>query len=98
MRSEKRSSAGSLHSTFRTAERLAEKSGATGVGCHPRPDLPRRIMPDVLGVPAFQVGHPVSVRILVESDDASGHGLTSTVIGSHDSSGFPFCAKSTVAG
>jgi len=55
-------------------------------------------MPDVLGVPAFQVGHPVSVRILVESDDASGHGLTSTVIGSHDSSGFPFCAKSTVAG
>ena len=39
----------------------------------PGPHLPGRIVPDVLGVPTFQGGHPVSLVVLVEGNHAPLH-------------------------
>jgi hypothetical protein len=38
---------------------------------HPGALDPRRVVPDVLGMAAFQVGHPVSLFILVQGDDGT---------------------------
>jgi hypothetical protein len=38
---------------------------------HPGPLDPRRVVADVLRMTAFQVGHPVSLFILVEGDDCT---------------------------
>jgi hypothetical protein len=38
---------------------------------HPRTQLPRRIVPHVLAVPALQIRNPVPFIVLVESDDAA---------------------------
>ena len=35
----------------------------------PDPDLPRWIVPDMLGMPALELGHPVAVLVLMVSDD-----------------------------
>ncbi len=39
----------------------------------PRPDLPRGVVPSVLGVPAFEVRHPVTFVVLVKPNDAPSH-------------------------
>lgn len=44
---------------------------------HPGPLDPRRVMPDVLRMTACQVGHPVSLVILVEGDDGTIQTATS---------------------
>src|SRR5690242_9456815 len=36
---------------------------------HPRAYLPRRIVPHVLRVPALELGHPVTVLVLMITDD-----------------------------
>lgn len=40
---------------------------------HPGSHLPRRIMPDVLGVTALQLRHPMLFRVLVKSGDVAVH-------------------------
>ena len=35
----------------------------------PHADLPRRIVPDMLRVPALELGHPVALLVLVVTDD-----------------------------
>ena len=39
----------------------------------PDADLPRRIVPDVLRVPAFELGHPVAFLVLMVADDRPTH-------------------------
>jgi len=46
---------------------------APGLGHHPLAHLPRRIMPNVLGVAALEVSHPVSFVVAVEIDNAASH-------------------------
>jgi hypothetical protein len=36
-------------------------------------------MPDVLRVAAFELGHPLAVRILVKADDATPHQAPSLI-------------------
>lgn len=38
---------------------------------HPWPDLPRRIVSDVLGVPAVEIGDPVILIVLMEANDST---------------------------
>jgi hypothetical protein len=38
---------------------------------HPSPLDPRRVMPDMLGMAALQVGHPVSLFVLVQGHDGT---------------------------
>ena len=42
-------------------------------GNDPRAALPRRVIPDVLVVPALQFGDPVSFLVLVEARDLTFH-------------------------
>lgn len=42
--------------------------------CHPRPDLPGRVVAHVLGVPALELGDPVLLLILNVAHDTSLHG------------------------
>lgn len=42
------------------------------VSSHPLADLPRRIVTDVLRMPAVEVRNPVTVGILMEADDDPG--------------------------
>jgi hypothetical protein len=43
---------------------------------HPLPVHPRRIVPHVLAVPAVQVGNPMALLVLMETDDLALHGGT----------------------
>ena len=43
----------------------------SGLGRHPRPHLPGRRVADVLGMAARELGDPLPLGILVESDDAT---------------------------
>ena len=54
-----------------TFERRAEPLVASLDGNHPRPHLPGWIVTHVLRVPAFEVRHPVVLRVPMESDDPS---------------------------
>ena len=40
----------------------------------PHADLPRRIVPHVLRVPALELGHPVAFLVLMVADDRAPHG------------------------
>jgi hypothetical protein len=40
---------------------------------HPRPNLPGRIVPHVLGMAALEFGNPMLLIILVESNDSPFH-------------------------
>ena len=44
------------------------------LGDDPRPLLPRRIVPDVLRMPALQVGNPVADVVDVKSNNAARNG------------------------
>jgi hypothetical protein len=54
-------------------EQLADMLASSLFGSQPWAHLPRRVMPDVLGVAALQIGNPVGSFVLVESCDASLH-------------------------
>lgn len=41
-----------------------------GLGQNPRPILPGWIMPDVLCVTAFELGHPMALVVDMEADDS----------------------------
>jgi hypothetical protein len=41
--------------------------------CYPRVDSPRRIVTDVLLMPAFEFGYPLAVFIKVKVNDPSGN-------------------------
>jgi hypothetical protein len=47
----------------------------TGGSRYPRSQLERRIVTNMLGMAAFEVGDPVLLFILVEADDTLIHGL-----------------------
>jgi hypothetical protein len=40
---------------------------------HPGPYLPRRTVPDMLAVPAIEIGHPVVFLVLVKRNDFALH-------------------------
>ncbi len=52
-----------------TREFAADVRGATFGGEDPGAEGPGRVVADVLGVAALQVGDPVGLLVLVESDD-----------------------------
>ena len=56
------------------AERHAYVLGAPRLGDDPRPLLPGRIVPNMLGMAAFEIRDPVSQVVLVKSDDAARYG------------------------
>jgi hypothetical protein len=64
-----------LASSFRIAlaavESLPNPALAPFGRRHPSPLDPRRVMPDVLAMAALQVGHPVSLCILVQGNDGT---------------------------
>jgi hypothetical protein len=62
----------SLFARF-AVEDLAETAGAPLLRDHPWPADERRLMADVLPVPAGQVGDPVAMLILMETDDRLPH-------------------------
>lgn len=53
----------------RTLEKGAEEAVPSVLGQNPRADLPRRVVPNVLRVPARQLGDPVPFVVQVISDD-----------------------------
>ena len=56
---------------------MAEVGGAAFGGGDPGADAPGRIVADVLGVAAVQVGDPVAAVVLVEGDDfTESHSLS----------------------
>jgi hypothetical protein len=58
----------------KTVQRRAEAFPAGGLGEDPGPELPRRLVPDMLGVTTREVGDPVSLGILVKTSNCSFHG------------------------
>jgi hypothetical protein len=54
-------------------ESLSEKRAPPLGGHHPRTVHPRRIMPDVLVVPAFEFGHPLLLVVLMKTGDSLVH-------------------------
>src|SRR4051812_7687994 len=54
-----------------THQRLSDEALSSRLGRNPRAHLPRRIVSDVLGVPAGQIRDPVLLIILMEADDLS---------------------------
>lgn len=56
-------------------QRLSYARGPLGRDLDPRPVLPGRSVPDVLLVAALQLGHPISLFVLMKANDApSGPG------------------------
>src|SRR3569623_3261361 len=51
----------------------AQVSAAPFLGAHPRPQLPRGPVPNMLAVAARQLGHPVALFVLVEAGDGALH-------------------------
>jgi hypothetical protein len=56
-------------------ENRSEMFGATGLGDHPWPLLPRRIVTHVLRVATLQVGDPIADVVLVKPDDAAWNSI-----------------------
>ena len=57
----------------RTTQGCADELRAALGGQHPEPVLPGRIVANVTGVAAFEIGYPMLLVILVESDDSAFH-------------------------
>ena len=56
----------------RPARELHSEKVRTPVGGHdPRTVLPWRVVPHVLGVPAFELGHPMAFGVRVKSNNSS---------------------------
>src|SRR5450432_4681950 len=62
------------HATHHALELGADLLEARGLGEDPWPDLPGRVVPDVLLVAALELGDPVAVAVWMEPGDAAGHG------------------------
>ena len=62
---------GDANATRRACELHSEKVRAPVGGRDPRAVLPWRVVPHVLGVPAFEVGHPMAFGVRVKSNDSS---------------------------
>jgi hypothetical protein len=62
--------------TFDAIQLLANESGAAFVSKDPGSECPRRVMPDMAGVPAIQVRYPITKFVLVKADNASFHSNT----------------------
>jgi hypothetical protein len=60
--------------TKRAVEESIKPAGPPFYSRDPGPDLPRRVVPSVLGVPAFEVRYPVTFIVLVKPNDAPFHG------------------------
>src|SRR6266550_8557620 len=58
-----------LSATLHAHQHLPKEPGATRFGRHPLSDLPRGIMSHVLGVPTLELGDPMSLVVLMKSDD-----------------------------
>ena len=54
-------------------ERLAETTGASLRREHPWPAHERRVVTNVLPVPAGQVGHPIAMLVLMKPNDGLSH-------------------------
>jgi hypothetical protein len=67
--------AGGLHVpiTKRAIEESIEPAGPSFCRRDPGPDLPRRVVPSVLGMPALEVRYPVTFVVLVKPRDAPFH-------------------------
>jgi hypothetical protein len=52
---------------------VAKEPAPAFFGQHPRPEFPRRIVPDMAAMPAVQFGHPIAVFILMKTDDDTFH-------------------------
>jgi hypothetical protein len=66
-----RISSGLHPDTLHASQSLADETRTSRFGRHPRPRLPRRIVPHVLRVAALELGNPMSFIILMEADDPS---------------------------
>jgi len=55
--------------TFDAHQSLPQEATSTRFGRHPGPGLPRRIVPHMLSVTAFELGDPMFLFILMEPDD-----------------------------
>ena len=54
------------------ARQLAAKVGRAALRSnHPRPVLPRRIVADMLGVAALEVGDPIAVLVLMKGNNSA---------------------------
>ena len=56
-----------------TVQDLAEPRAAALFGQHPRADLPRRVVPNMLVVTARQLGDPVVLIVLMKACDRLLH-------------------------
>jgi hypothetical protein len=65
--------AGRLFIAFDAVQFAADELLAAFPGHNPRTVLPRRLVADVPCMPAFQVRNPVSLFILMESNDGPIH-------------------------
>ena len=63
--------AGPLADTLHTPHGVPDEARPTRFRRHPRPRLPWRIVPHVLGVTALQLRNPVLFLVLMEADDLS---------------------------
>jgi hypothetical protein len=63
-----------IHRAENTAQLGSEVLVAPTLGRHPEPILPRRIMPHVLIVSAFELGNPVILIVAMIADDSSRDG------------------------
>lgn len=54
---------------------MTYESAAALFGQYPWPECPRRLVPDVTAVAAVQVGNPITVFILMKTNDGSFHSV-----------------------
>ena len=59
---------------FDTRQQAADGFGPAICGDDPRPVAPGWMMPDMLGVAALKLSHPVLLIVLIEANNAALHG------------------------
>jgi hypothetical protein len=63
----------SFRQTFHTLKLVSKKTRAAFFRNDPRTVCPRRIVANVLRVPAFQFGDPLTLLVLAEADNSAFH-------------------------
>ncbi len=61
---------------FHAKEFVPDEGSSAFLRQHPRPVGPGRPMADVLRMAAFQIGHPIVLRVLMKTHNAAGHSRT----------------------
>ena len=69
--------------TFHAFKRCAQESCATRFCYDPRPVLPWRVVPNMLRVTTFQIGHPVLLFVLMKPENATRNGGSRTWVTTH---------------